>query len=597
VSEPSSSFAQSARESETARWFMPELQTRPLAPRRAHVRNPLNGATVELSSDEHAVLSACENCATLGEHVAAAARKLCAPAERWPAFRGVLERCAAAGLLMRLESLLPEAADVAAAGVEAIAIRTCDRPQLLGRLLQSAARLEARFQVRRRWVVFDDSRAAESVAANRAAIKASPLDLSYQGRAQTCALEASLKAEFPDGQREIAWLLGAGEAGEATYGRPLNHALLAFAGRPFIVVDDDVVLEPHRPAMSEAGFAVGERTDELTWYESEEALWLDCPAIDLDPIALHERWLGLPLAAAWQRCEREAGALADIDLPPHLGVRFTGDARIVFTHSHAGGDPGSALLPLQLLALPPLSRQWLAAHPEAAAHAFGWRVNWRGQSRLRLAPRRILTFTTIAGLDNSRLLPPVARACRSEDVLLGIASQSVHPGAWFVDLPFSLAHLREPKKQWLRASAPFMQEPLHVLYAWIDESARNITPRAAEARLMAIGGVLVDYARMRDGALTDALRLHAIDAASRTLFAIEEQLADPALPAHWKAQLSPWLKSPAFATDEASVRARLLAPELIRSLARTYGRAMQLWPGLWGASRELNDAASRTRSP
>jgi hypothetical protein len=32
------------------RWFMPELQLRPVANQRGHVRNALNGAALELSS-------------------------------------------------------------------------------------------------------------------------------------------------------------------------------------------------------------------------------------------------------------------------------------------------------------------------------------------------------------------------------------------------------------------------------------------------------------------------------------------------------------------------------------------------------------------
>jgi hypothetical protein len=580
-----------------ARWFVPELELRPLAARRAHVRNPLNRATTELSSDEYAVLAACEGCATLDEHVSIVARKLSAPAEHRPAFRSLLERCAAEGVIVSLSALVPGAEREPPTTLGAIAIRTCDRPQLLARLLASAAHLEASARARRRWFVFDDSRDAESAQANRDAVERATIDVSYRGRAEAAELEGFLGARFPDGQREITWLLGAGSRGEATYGRPLNHALLAFAGHRFLAIDDDVILEPHRPAMCDAGFAVGDRTDELRWYGSEEEMWRDCPAVDIDPIAQHERWLGLPLGEAWARCEREAGALAEVDLRAHLGVRFTADARVVFTHNHACGDPGSAMLPLQLLALPPLSRRWIASHPEEAARAFGSRINWRGQSRLRLGADRILTLTTIAGLDNSRLLPPAARACRSEDVLLGIATQCLYPGAWFVDLPFALPHLREPKKQWLPANAGFMQEPLHVLYAWIDENARDVAPRDPEARLAAMGAMLIDYARMSDSALSEALRLHAVDAASRTLFAIEEQLADPELPAQWKAQLSPWLKSPALAVDEQFVRARVLAPGVIRPLAAAYGRAMQLWPDLWRCCRDRNGERLGMRHP
>ena len=565
-------------------WFVPEMQLRPLAAQRGHVRNPLNGATMELSSGEYAVLSACEGCRPLVEHVALAARQLSAPPEHWPAFREVLERCARGGLLMALPELVSRCGaplEVPPAALGGIAIRTADRPKLLARLLSSAEKLEARGAMRRRWLVFDDSRHSASEDANRAAIDACGLDIAHWGRAEADALQGSLHDEFPQAEREIAWLLGAGSADEATYGRPLNHALLRFAGQRFLTVDDDVILEPHRAALIDRGFAVNDEADELLWYEDEDGLWRDCPALDVDPLAAHEAWLGLPLAAALARAEREAGALADIDLRPVHGRRFAPEARVLFTHNHACGDPGSSLLPLQLLMLPRRSRRRLAAHPDAAARAFAGRIDWRGQTRLRLAPRRVLTLTTMAGIDNSRLLPPAARSHRSEDVLLGIAAQCIYPSSWLVDLPFGLPHLREPAKSWLPATVNFMQEPLHVLYAWIDEGAQDIVAESPEARLTAVGALLLDYARMSDRALTGALRAHAADAASRTLFAIREQLDDATLPAQWKALLVPWQTSPAFAVDEASISGRVLAPEAVRPLADAYGRAMQIWPRLW----------------
>ena len=573
------------------RWFVPELQLRPVAGRQGHVRNALTGATMELSSGEYAVLAACEGCLTLDEHVATAARKLSAPTEHWPAFRELLERCTDEGLLVSLPALLSRCDARSTDGpaeLAGVAIRTCDRPRLLARLLESAGNLEARGAKKRRWFVFDDSRDPKCEAANRASVDACKLDLTHIGRAEARMLEDSLCAEFPDGAREIAWLLGAGSSSEATYGRPLNHALLQFAGRAFLAIDDDVVLEARRPAMRGSGFTVDDHVDELLWYESEDALWTDCPALELDPLAAHERWLGLPLAVAWARAEREAGTLGDVDLRPHHGRRFAPEARIVFTHSHACGDPGSALLPLQLLTLPERSRRWLAERPEIARRAFARRLNWRGQARLRLSPRRILTFTTMAGVDNSRLLPPAARSHRSEDVLLGIAAQCMYPSGWLADLPFGLPHLREAGKQWLPPTANFMQEPLHVLYAWIDENAKNIVAESAEARLDAMAAMLRDYAQMSDRALSEALRWHAADAGSRTLFAIAEQLDDAALPAQWKAQLAPWLESPAFAADEASIAGRTLAPEAVRVLAEAYARAMMAWPQLWHFCRERN---------
>ncbi|MDQ2961683.1 MAG: hypothetical protein M3R31_00790 [Pseudomonadota bacterium] len=571
-------------------WFVPELQLRPLGTQHCLVRNPMSGVTLELSSGEYTVLAACAGCEPLVVHEQCVAERLRAPPEHRPAIRELLERCARAGLLMALPDLVTRFGAKSALAppvLAGIVIRTADRPQLLARLLASAAALEARSGSRRQWIVVDDSRERDNERANRAAIDACrALAVEHIDRATGGALEQELRAEFPGFSREIAWLLGTGSPEEATYGRPVNHALLRLAGRAFVTVDDDVVLEPRRPAISEAGFAVSDEPDELTWYESEEALWRDCPPFVLDPIAAHEQWLGLPMAAAWARARQHAGELAAIRMPAAAVARFDAAARVLFTHNHACGDPGSSLLPLQLLSLPECSRLWLAANPQASAYAFSRRINWRGQARLRLAPRRLLTFTTMAGIDNSRLLPPAMRSHRSEDVLLGIAAQWMYPASWVIDLPFALPHLRAPAKRWLASTDAFMQEPLHVVYAHLDEHAPRIVAESAEERLAAMGALLLDLAAASDQVLAEMLLQHAADAGSRTLFSIQAQLDSATVPAAWKAVLAPWLRSPALAVDADALRRRVLEPGAVRALLEVYGSAMRAWRQLWEYCRE-----------
>ncbi len=571
-------------------WFAPSLAMLPLSARRCLVRNPLNGASMELSAGEFAVLSACEGWRPLAAHEARAAQQLSAPAEHRPAFRELIERCARQGLLMALPDMVARfgaAATASPSPLGGIAIRTADRPELLSRLLASAEALEARGAPRRRWLVFDDSRHPAHEEANRATVaRCRSLDVAHRGRGEAASLEEELRAQFPHAQGEIAWLLGAGSATEATYGRPLNHALLCFAGRAFISVDDDVILDARAPALGEPGFAVGDAADELVWYDDAEALWRDCAPMALDPLAAHSSWIGMPLAAAWARAEKDAGPLAEIGVAAAQAQRFAPDARVLFTHNHACGDPGSTILPLQLLALPQRSRQWLVAHPRAAASAFAQRIAWRGQTRLRLAPRRVLTLTTLAGIDNSQLMPPAARAHRNEDVLLGMLAQITHPHGWIVDLPFGVPHLRLPAKHWLPPTVSFMQEPLHVLYALLDEHAARVLAESPQQRLAAAGALLLDAAAMNDGAWSEMLLHHACDEGSRTLFALSEQLDAADTTPQWKALLVPWLKSPALAIDADALRGRVLAPSVVRSIAAAYGRAIAAWPQLWQYCRE-----------
>jgi hypothetical protein len=564
----------------------------PIATRRCFVRNPFNGASLELSSGEHAVLAACEGCYTLGEHETRAAAQLGAPAAHRRAIRELLERCAEQGLLLSVPQLVSRFGTPSAAGPApfgGVVVRTSDRPQLLARLLASAEKLEARGGGKRHWLVVDDSHDPANEQANRAAIaNARSLAITHYDRTAAAALQEALVAEFPRAAGEIEWLLAPGLHGEATYGRPLNHALLRLAGRAFVSVDDDVLLEPRRPPLSDAGFAVSDAPDELTWYESEESLLQHCSPADVDPIAEHAQWLGLPLADAWVRAEEDGGPLAAMQIDAAQAKRFASDARIIFTHSHACGDPGSTVLPLHLLSLPARSRRWLAANPHAAAYAFARRINWRGHSRLRLAPRRMLTLTTIAGLDNSRLLPPTARSHRSEDLLLGAVAQWMHRTAWQVDLPFGVRHRREPTKHWLRAGDPVAVEPLPFILDYLERHEAASVAAPPEQRLAAAGALLVDLAAASDAHLSEMLLQHAAEASSRVLFSLQEQLDDAALPAAWKQSLEPWLNSPALALDETALRARSPTVAAMRSLVDGYGKALLVWPQLWEFCRERN---------
>jgi hypothetical protein len=468
-------------------------------------------------------------------------------------------------------------------------VRTADRPQLLARLLASAEALEARGARKQQWLVIDDSHDRVNEQANRAAIAgARSLEITHYDHAAADAFQQELTAEFPHAGREIAWLLGAGSVGEATPGRPLNHALLRLAGRAFVGFDDDTVLEPRRPALVDPGFSVSDELDALTWYNCEESLLQHCPPADVDPIAQHARWLGLPMADAWAQAERENGPLAATEIAPTLASRFAPEARIIFSRSQSCGDPGSNALPLHLFSLPARSRGWLKANPQAAEDAFGARINWRGQAQLRFAPGWQMIVTTIAGFDNSRLLPPTTRGHRSTDLLLGAVTHWIHRTAWQVDLPFGLPHRREPTKHWLRANDPVTPEPLSFILAYLARSEAASIAAEPEQRLAAVGAVLMDLAATGDRQLAEMLLQHAMEVASSALFSIHEQLDDATLPKAWKQRLVVWLDSPALALDDASARSRTPSVTEMRSLIEIYGRALLVWRELWEFCRENN---------
>jgi len=586
---PSDGSAVLRQEADTTPWFVPALQMLPLSEQRCLVRNPVDGAAMELSSGEYAVLAACEGCLPLAAHEAHAALRLSAPAAHRPAFRELLERCAQRGLLMSLPDLVARfgPAQPGASPPPDIVVRTADRPQLLLRLLQGAVTLQARTGCAYRWHVIDDSRREESRRANRAAIErcaalgAVPHDLSQPG-----SLEAELQRELPQLAAEIRLLLAAPRGDELTYGRPINYLLLRFAGRRLLLLDDDVLIDPRRPALAQGGVEVSLAPEVACWYESADAALSACPAVELDPFAEHARWLGMPLAQAWLQAEREPGGLRVVDLPPPCDASFAADARILFTRNHVLGDPGWAKFASALLVLAPETRQWLAAHPNAARYPFESQVQWRGRVALRIAPHQTLSATTLSGFDASVLLPPTKRSTRGGDQLLGEAARCVYPSGWQAELPFALPHLRDAAREWLQPGEKLALEPSLLLIRHAGALLPAIRAHGAAERMRTLGACLLDLAAANDSKLRDMLEEQAIDYVARIRFSAEEQLADSSLPVAWHDILLRWLGSPMFRLDSASLRASMLAPEAVRTEAEEYGRTLQAWPQIWDYCRE-----------
>jgi hypothetical protein len=584
----SHSTAASAAASAETCWFVPELATFPVAARRCVVRNPLSGASLELSSGEHAVLAACEGCWPLADHAARAAAQLDAPAEHGAAIGELLERCARQGVLVALSDLAARFAPSAAAPAPfaGVIVRTADRPQQLRRLLASAAALQRKTGVRYPWHVVDDSRREASRRANREELAEQRTLEPTQHDLATASLEAELTGAFPDLGEEIHWLLGPASGDEATYGRPVNYLLLRFAGRRLLMVDDDVILDPRRPPLAKTGVELTIQPEAGFWYASLAAAKEACPALDLDPLAAHLEWLGLPLSEAWARAQRASGGLAVGELSSDLGECFAAEARVMFTRSQLLGDPGWATMTTQQLLLDGETRRWLAQHPEAARYGLQSEFYWRGTGALRLAPNRIQSVHMLVGFDNGCLLPPTIRAGEGEDVLLSEAVRCTHPASWAVKLPFALPHLRETPRRRALPADPLVLVPEKYLLAHVRAVAPAIAAEQPERRIAMLGARCLDLAAAGDAELTDLQMQQAAEYASRIHFGIEEQLCDPSLPDAWKERLKQWLASPNYRLDPASLRARIATADAVRALARGYARALLAWPRLWSFCRE-----------
>ncbi len=556
----------------------------PLAARLCRVRNPLNGVVAELSADQYVILKACEGCKTLEEHGLGVRRKLGVPDHDWPTILQWLSEFVSSGLFVSLDDLvtrLGSDADWTPAPFAGVIIRTSDRPELLARVLKSAALLEQRNQSRYHFQVLDDSRNVANIAANRKTVAECGLDCVHHDLSQEHAIAAALRMDFPAATTELAWLFGKPDPGEATYGRPVNLALLMTAGRRVLMLDDDAVLDPRLPPARTSGLEVSSSSDELFCFSTQAELEDACPAVAIDPIAAHLEALGATVGRLWHKHIGDSQVPASIELSGEDASRFVQDARVLVTQNHAVGDPGSSLYPYHLLSLPVASREQLLSAPDRLSCAFRERHNWRGHARTRLTPNRPLTFTTLAGLDNSALLPPTVRSHRNEDLLLGDIIRYLHPGAWSFDLPWGLPHRRQPAKHWLDPSISFPQEPVHFVMDYLEQRAPSIVSEAPADRMRALAAALLDLSDSTNHHVAGLLEQQAADTASRGRYAIQGQLDDPSIPAPWKQLLPQWLSSPTLSMSPDTLRSRLASPELVRGMAEHYGRALAVWPDIW----------------
>ena len=561
----------------------------PLAARLCRVRNPHNGVVAELSADQYVVLKACEGCKTLEEHGLGARRKLGVPDQDSPTILQWLSDFASRGLFLSLDELvnrLGSDADWTPAPFAGVIIRTSDRPELLARVLKSAALLEQRSQSRHHFQVLDDSRNVANTAANRRTVAECGLDCIHHDLSQEHAIVAGLRMDFPAATTELAWLFGRPDPGEATYGRPVNLALLMTAGRRVLMLDDDAVLDPRLPPARASGLEVSSSCDELFSFRTQAELEDACPAVALDPIAAHLEVLGTTVGRLWHKHVGDAHVPASMELSGQDAPRFVQDARVLVTQNHAVGDPGSSLYPYHLLTLPVASREQLLTAPDLLSFAFRERHNWRGHARMRLTPNRPLTFTTLAGLDNSALLPPTVRANRNEDLLLGDIIRYLHTGAWSFDLPWGLPHRRQLAKHWLDSSISFPQEPVHFVMDYLEQRAPSIVSEAPADRMRALAAALLDLSDSANHHVAGLLEQQAADTASRVRYAIQGQLDDPSIPALWKELLPQWLSSPTLSMSPDTLRRRLASPELVRGMAQHYGRALAIWPDIWEWARQ-----------
>jgi hypothetical protein len=574
-------------------WLLAPRSMVPISERQCLVRSRVTPALAVLTSEIYGLLAYCEGCKPIAEHADAIVAAIPGLAGQRAAVLHALEAMCASGLFLRDDALLDRLAgpsEAEPAPLWGVVIRTCDRPDLLQRLVRSLADNERNYGNRYRYHVLDDSRDEAHRLRNRQfASTQTALSLDYHDLAGDLPLRAALDAAFPHLRTEITWLLGSNpDASVATYGRPLNFALLLAAGERFVTVDDDVVLDARSAPRFKDGLEVSADRDDWDFFSSDAQIDSASEPAGIDPIAAHAQWLGrnvasivatqLPMPNDWAR------GLASDDL-----LRVTADSTILFTQNGVYGDPGSSLYPLHLFELDGEANARFTRDAEQYARNLRTRHNWRGRSRLRIAPHRLLTLTTLSGFDNRALLPPTIPSLRNEDLLIGRVAQLAHPHAVMLDFPWALLHFRVPPKQWnaLDDALPFRQDPPHFILDEVDSAATRCVAESSHARLRMLAATLRDLADASDALLRERLEHQLLDTRARHRFALERQLGSKRdAPSYWRKDVEALLKHRSLSMTTEDVADALASVKAVRMMLANYARALDAWVDIWNYCRQ-----------
>ncbi len=526
-------------------------------------------------------LNVCERFAPRDEHVERLQRQLGLSPLR--ASR-VLEELIAAGLI---ESTAAELAVVARRAdpipEPLIAIRTCDRPAGLQRLLQSLIEDERRWGASRRYLVVDDTRDAASARTSAGVVRAFAAQtrsrVGLLGPAARSALVARLDRDLDPGQRDVlAGLVDPAQPGARTGARTWNLALLAAAGGSLSILDDDTVFPLRVPPGVDARYEPGDSILSATrWFDDRDPAdaLAACPE---EPYAMLRRVVGQPAAALLRdgtRNEylhgRSAREIAHLRGGAHVRAAFTGIYGALAFDSSVYlncGDAGS---------LADLWREpWRPERLEAD------RI-WHGVTAPRLLGHAV--YTPIL-LDARELVPFAGTWGKADDTYCMLLFGAIAPGSVFAYSPLLLGHYPlEPRPRRARSLEPLLLDRSGLAADTFDRLGTLRVAHDRALRLAAIGAHALDLAQADDASLRD----HIVHWRQRRIASVLERLdashrMGQAAPAAWRAHVAAIQSANRAALLDLAVDPAELAA--VRAMYAQAGTAAAAWPRIWALARD-----------
>lgn len=603
----------SARDStDDTLWAMAPAQVHRLGDQHVLLRVRKTGRQSVLDAGAFQVLAACTAFRPLARHARERAAELGAQAGMEARVLGLLDNLRQQGLLVTARDVLDSLRGAGAAPGAAppplrkAVIRTCDRPGMLKRLLASVGREQARHQSAYEYLVIDDSRDPASLDENLAVIgdagSTHELRIRYHGPDQQQALTERLVSAHAGAEKTIRWLLQPGDRGAVpTPGRALNHALLLTAGERFVLLDDDMLLEPRMMHPPAAGFALGTPGQACRFFADRDELQVQSAPVPVDLFARHADVLGGSLGALLDGYPEDAhdpSALASLNLSE--APRLAAGNPVLLSLSSVFGDPGtSGVHWIYELDEHQGYARLVRSEQQYRAGVEGCHV-WRGHDRTTFLTDVSLMLTGCAGISNTVPLAPACPEDRNEDLVFGEAVQFLYPGTVTSMLPWGPLHFPEPARRRAMAALDRPVRPgMPGLLASLMRAMRPHCPaQHADRRAAFVADSLRAMADAPPAVLGDHVVNQVLADRSGLVGCLRRHItARPGAPTFWRADAQriidanmrpidpvrePWQSLVGLPgdADPSGVEAA------VRSVFTGYADALELWPELWAKCRE-----------
>ena len=542
--------------------------------------------------------------ATMEAHAARAAAALRSP-ERAAQARRLLDELAVSSELISDQAVarVLEGADGGTDSpctIRTLVVPTCDRPEALGRALDSFAHHAARRARKVRVVVLDDSRNMAARAANRESI--GRVCATHGGAGVYIGLEekeryaARLASESGVALPLVRFALLGDPACGLTTGANRNAGLLATVDEAALWFDDDVEARFAAPPRRTEGIAFGAdgEPSEMRFFADRAAVLANVVREDHDLVALHERWLGRTLPGA----ARVAGGPVDVRhiTPEMLRDVLAHRGRVMISLTGVFGDSAMSTSTSILVALGEHARAELVSSPEVYALAKSSR-EW-----LRAAPRPTIAhpypfMATSFGLDSRGGTPPFLPVMRNADGVFGAVMTRCFEGACAVHLPVAIHHAADPDRLYTDPSAMSRIQLSVLVIAFVASHSFDLGSGGVAERLAILGDRMRCWGETSEREFLAVARSVLLRMMTGSAARMQALIEGPARKVeYWRDDLVRLLEGlwrgvagdrhpiPVDVEDRVGVDAALAKTQHV---GRDYGALLVAWPALVRAEERL----------